>query len=208
MGKLKDLTGQRFGRLTVIKRAENKYGRATWLCQCDCGNQKEVQSWNLVSGQTKSCGCNHYSHDIQKDKALRHGSSYDRLYTIWIGMKQRCYYAKHKQFKHYGGRGITVCDEWKDDFQAFHDWSTSHGYSNNLTIDRIDNDKGYSPDNCRWVSMKEQNNNRRNNRNIEFNGEIHSISEWSVITGIPRTTIRNRINRGWTIEKTLTTKGS
>lgn len=181
-------------------------GRQTaWLCKCDCGKEKAVPAWNLVSGQTASCGCK--KKDIV-NKTITHGQSYTRLYTIWVGMKQRCYYRKHKHYSEYGGRGITVCNEWKNNFQAFHDWSIANGYSDDLTIDRIDVNGIYSPENCQWVTQKEQNNNTRNNHFLEYNGEIHTISEWSKITGIPRTTICNRIKYGWSIEKILASKGS
>lgn len=203
---MRDLTGQRFGKLTVIERGENRNRRAAWVCLCDCGNLKTIPSWNLVSGQTNSCGC--LNQEINHDYSTKHGQSHTRLYTIWICMKQRCYYPKHIHFNCYGGRGITICEEWKDDFQAFHDWAIHNGYDEHLTIDRIDVNGNYEPSNCRWATAKEQSNNQRSNHNIEFNGEIHSISEWSVITGIPNTTIHNRLKRGWTIEKTLTTKGS
>lgn len=207
MPKLVDLTGQRFGRLLVLRRAENIGRQTAWLCKCDCGNEKAVPYWNLVSGQTKSCGCL-VKEVSAKNAKCTHKQSYSRLYTIWIGMKQRCYYENHKHFKHYGGRGITVCDEWKDDFQAFHDWSISHGYEDNLTIDRIDVNGNYEPSNCKWASTKVQGNNKRSNHTLELNGEIHTVSEWSKITGIPNSTIHNRLKAGWTIEKALTTKRS
>lgn len=161
----KDLTGKRFGRLTVIKRVQNQ-GRATrYECICDCGNHTFVKGSNLTQGKQISCGCAH--HKPPKNKT--HGLKNTRLYNVWLLMKNRCYNQKSLSFPDYGGRGITVCDEWIHDFQAFHDWAFSHGYNENApkgqcTIDRINNDEGYKPDNCRWVDRKVQNNNRRKRR--------------------------------------------
>lgn len=136
---------------------------------------------------------------------FKHGKKGTRLYRIWLQMKNRCYNAKTSRYPDYGGRGIRVCDEWLHDFQAFWDWSMSHGYADDLSIDRINNNGDYSPDNCRWVSPLVQANNSRHCRVLTFNGESHSISEWSRITGIPRHTISNRVNSyGWTVDKALT----
>lgn len=208
MSKMIDLTGGKFGKLTVLHRAENnKYGQAMWLCACDCGKETVVKGNSLRTGCVKSCGC--LSAEMSSIRNTKHGLSrrnakLDRIYSIHSNMLQRCENPKNKSYKNYGGRGIRVCDEWHDVF-AFYKWATESGYQPNLTIERIDNDGNYEPNNCRWATIKEQSNNRRNNHFLDFNGETHTISEWSEITDIPREVIDARIGRGWGAEKALTT---
>lgn len=198
-----DLTGQRFGRLVAV-RHEITQGRKTfWLCRCDCGKDVLVGYGDLKSENTKSCGClrREKSADCLRDKSTIHGMFGTRLYHIWDGMKARCENKKHIAYKNYGGRGITICDEWRNSFEAFYDWAMSHGYQENLTIDRIDNNGNYCPENCRWATTKEQASNKRNNHRITINGQTKTVSEWSKETGLSKDLIRYRVKAGWPVEK-------
>ena len=165
MSAVKDLTWQRFGRLTAIARAgSDAQGKATWYCICDCGNIVVATGAQLRRYNTRSCGC--LAQEVSRKLRSKHGKTKTRLFPVWQSMKDRCHCPSNHAYKYYGGRGIAVCDEWRYDFQKFYEWSIANGYDENApkgqcTIDRIDNDKGYSPDNCRWVDMKVQNNNKR-----------------------------------------------
>ncbi len=151
-----DITNQTFGMLKVkSKVGKNKKGYIVWSCLCECGNTVEVRSDHLRSGNTKSCGC------LRSVTNTKHGQSKHKLYGVWRGIKQRCYYPKHDSFKNYGARGITMCNEWRDSFKEFFEWSIKNGYAENLEIDRIDNDSGYSPENCRYITKSENCKNRR-----------------------------------------------
>lgn len=205
MPKLIDLTGQRFGRLVVLAEAgRDSQQRKLWLCQCDCGNQTVVRGSNLGPGKTVSCGCHRRTMDRHRvtDKSIWKDNP--KLYSVWTQMKNRCENPSNVNYKNYGSRGITVCEEWRNDYRAFREWAMCHGYSDGLTIDRIDNDVGYCPENCRWVPHKEQERNRRNNHRVSFRGEVHTLSEWEEITGISQRTIRLRLKAGWSVERALT----
>lgn len=207
MSVSKVVIGKRFGRLTVISRTDIKdSGRHyKWLCKCDCGNEKIVSSCNLTSGNTLSCGC--LKREVVKHNAqIKHGKSNTRLYGIWRDMKSRCHNPKSPKHKVYFDRNITVCDEWANDFEIFYYWAINNGYSEELTIDRIDNEKGYQPDNCRWTTQLEQQRNKRNNHNIHYNGETHCLTEWCELLGLNYRKTKSRINNlKWDIERAFTT---
>lgn len=202
MSKMKDLSGLRFGRLLALfPVGKDRHGSYMWECRCDCGNTKIVRSGNLVKGGTTSCGC--LLKETTSANFKVHGKSRgDKLYRVWVSMNRRC---RNTREKNYGARGITVCEDWADDFASFEKWSMQNGYSEGLQLDRKDNDKGYSPDNCRWVTRTENLNNKRSNVRIISGDEDHTLAEWSRITGINAYTISARINAGWTVEKALTT---
>lgn len=172
MGKIIDLTGQKFGMLKVLEFAGMKDNRwAIWRCQCYCGNIVNVSSNDLRSGHTKSCGCFHRNQ----------GRAKCRIWRCWNNMKARCYNPNNKSYKYYGGKGVKICEEWKNDFWKFWDWSVDNGYADNLTIDRIDSDGDYKPENCRWVTMYEQNLNKGNTAYINYEGINVSLMRMSQV---------------------------
>lgn len=206
MWKINIKEGDIFYYLTVIKRVENaKNGHTRWLCRCKCGKETVVMSTHLTSGKIKSCGC--WWQERKKDYCKTHGySNKEKLYGVWKGIKNRCYTQSHIGYKNYGGRGVIVCDEWKNDYLCFRKWALQNGYKEGLTIDRIDVNGNYEPSNCRWITRKEQSYNKTNSHYLTYNGQSKTIAEWSEITGIKSHTIQARINRlGWSIEKALTT---
>ena len=155
-----NLIGQHYGRLSVIERAANSgAGQTRWLCRCTCGNEKVIFASAIVRGLTKSCGC--LNNEVRGKASVTHGLRKHPLYGVWNDMKCRCRNKTHHKHEYYGARGITVCDEWLNDFQAFYLWAMANGYGPGLEIDRRNNDLGYSPDNCRLATRTEQNRNRR-----------------------------------------------
>lgn len=200
-----DLKGQKFGKLTVLERVIIKGKPTRWLCQCDCGNGIVATSGNLRNGHTQSCGC------LRVIKNSKHGYYKTKLFQVWQSMLQRCFNPKDKGYKNYGNRGITVCDEWRNSFQSFHDWAYKNGYKeeilpngiNKLTIDRIDCNGNYEPSNCRWITNKEQMNNIRLNRFITINDVSKTISQWADYMGVKRYIIASRLQKGWKPEELL-----
>lgn len=210
--KKENLLGKKFGRLIVIKEYESKIQpsgqkKTMWLCKCDCGNKVVVSAYNLKK-QTRSCGC------LQKELFLKmnkkHGMYGTRLYRIWNNMKNRCYNKNVKAYKNYGDRGIKVCDEWldkKNGFKNFYLWAMNNGYKENLTIDRINNNGNYEPDNSRWATRSEQNHNRKNSIMLTYNGQTKHITEWAKEYNLSRDCLWERLYvLNWNLEKSLLTK--
>jgi hypothetical protein len=201
----KDLTGMVFGKLRVNGYSHSvkytKHSKAVWDCTCECGNKTKVTTCHLTSGHTQSCGCSHV--EVAKRLNYKHGMSKTRFYQIWLNMIGRCTDAKDPAYKNYGGRGITVCDEWRS-FISFYD-DMFEGYTEGATLDRIDNNKGYSPENCKWSTPLEQSNNRRTNRLIEIDGQIHTLAEWCRIKKLNYKMVHRRLTKGWDLSKALNT---
>lgn len=198
MGKIKDLTGQKFGKLTALYKLHNinKQG-AYWLCVCECGNITEVRGNHLSNGNIKSCGC------YRKEVNTIHCKAGTRLYNVYLSMKDRCYNKNDRAYTSYGGRGIVVCQEWLDDFMNFYNWAMDNNYKEGLSIDRIDNNGNYEPNNCQWATRTQQQRNRRNNKNYTINGETHCLAEWCEILNLRYGTVHQRLEYGWPIEKAL-----
>lgn len=210
MSKLKDLTGQRFGRLTVVERADDyisPHGRkiVRWKCLCDCGNYIDVSVVHLRQGDTLSCGCLGTERRRAAAQRPKHGLSRSRIYHIFTGMKIRCNNVNAPNYYLYGGRGIKVCDEWmgKDGFVKFYEWALANGYDDSLTIDRVDVNGNYEPSNCRWVDIKTQCNNTRNSVKLTYNGETLTAAQWAERIGRDRHTIYGRLRQHLPIENVL-----
>jgi len=191
---MEDLTGRKFGKWIVLEKAfENKKHGQFYKCKCDCGNIRNINGRNMLIGRSLSCGCMGRENAI---KALtKHNGSKTKLYKIWSGMRRRCFDKNNPAYKNYGGRGITICEEWND-FAIFREWSLANGYKDNLSIDRINNGEGYNPNNCRWATRKEQANNTRKNKIIEINNETHTLSQWAEIKKLDLNVVWRRSIKG------------
>ena len=198
---MKDYTGIKSGRLTVIGFDHKTPTNHVYVkCKCECGKEVVVRASFILHQTTKSCGC--YAAERKKEKSTKHGMFGTRIYNIWMGMKRRCYDPKTDGYKFYGARGITFCDEWND-FKPFYEWAMENGYSDDLTIDRIDSTGNYCPENCRWVDYKSQGRNKRSNTRATYNGVTLCLSEWAEKFGIKYETFLSRLRRGYSLEEAL-----
>ena len=201
-----DLTGKRFGNYTVLRRVPSTNNNVKYLCHCDCGTEKIVYASSLRSGKVVSCGC--HKNNQCGDNFRKHALRRSTLYGVWSSMKGRCLNPNNQKYSIYGGRGIKVCDEWRNDFKAFYDWAYANGYDENApkgqcTIDRINVDGNYEPSNCRWVTAKQQSNNVRCNVYITYKGETLTLTEMAERYKISPTQLGKRIKRGWTVEDAI-----
>ena len=192
--KDEDFIGKSFGYWTVVSSAENKSNKKSFLCRCKCGNERIVNADTLKLGTSKSCGC--YHKEEIRERQTTHGQTGTRIFRIYYDIRQRCYNENNKRFSDYGGRGITMCDEWKNSFQSFYDWSMANGYSEKLSIDRKDVDGNYEPNNCRWITMAEQSNNKRTSINFSFFGVTKNLKEWCDCIGVSYDKMYGRYYRG------------
>lgn len=205
MNKFKDLTNQTFNKWKVLYRVENgKNGSAKWHCKCECGKEKDIFTFNLTTGESKSCGCSNYK-NLDPHNGYKHGMIGTKIYGTWTHLRSRCANSKDRNYKNYGGRGITVCKEW-DEFENFYKWSIENGFSDNLSIDRIDNNGNYEPSNCRWATAKVQQNNTRLNRKIVINGVTKNFLEWCRFIKISPSTMYYRLKHNWDDEMLLKTR--
>lgn len=198
-----DLLGKRNNRLTVEKLQGKKGARFLWGCRCDCGKMVVVETWMFNSGHVKSCGCLYK--EMSGKTNLIHGKKHTRIYKIWQNMKTRCSNKNVRCYKYYGGRGINYDERWESFIEFYKDMQ--HGYSDDLTLERKDNNGNYNKRNCRWATRNEQANNKSSNHKIKFNGKNLNICEWAEITGIRKSILYKRISvHGWSIERALTQK--
>lgn len=203
MSKLIDLTGKKFGRLTVLKIDKKVRRSYYWLCKCDCGTLKSIKGSHLKDGKIVSCGC--YQKELATILGTKHGMSKHKLSKVFDTMKDRCYNPNNKSYKNYGERGIKICEEWLNDNKKFFEWSLNNGYEEGLSIDRINVNDNYCPENCRWVNQSQQMRNTRINVYITYKGEKHTLIEWSEILNISYNALQYRRKKKWATEKMFTT---
>lgn len=197
-----DITGNIFGEWTVLERAGSMpYGGRAYLCRCSCGTERVVSAASLRKGNTTNCGCASISRLTAR--STKHGLYAHPTYRTWCRMRERCYYVNHKYYDRYGGRGIGVCDRWQEFLPFYEDMAPT--WKKGMTLERLDNDKDYSPHNCVWATRKQQSRNRSNTVTMELNGQVRPLAAWAEITGIPQTTLRERKRRGWSDDLSLTT---
>lgn len=204
--RIEDYKGRKIGRLTILSDSHkilNGRYRHIFICKCDCGREVEVIANAVASGNTKSCGFDCLLGDPRKTSSPERR----RLHRIWNNIKSRCNNPNAEHYDRYGGRGISICKEWSENSEMFIDWALKNGYANDLTIDRKDNSLGYFPENCRWVSMKTQSNNKESNILYSHGGKTMNLSEWSEELGVDRELLRSRLRRGWSFAKTIETPG-
>ena len=202
MGKIKDMSGQKFGRLTVLKYLySDKRHKAIWQCKCECGKIHNVRGDMLRNGRIQSCGC--LQDDRRKEVLTKHNKSHTRLYKVYHAMKTRCTQKNNREYKNYGARGIVVCQEWLDDFMNFYNWAMDNGYRDGLSIDRIDVNGNYEPSNCRWTDQKTQNNNKRNNIYLNYNGKTQTLMQWVDELNLTYSCVQHRYERGWSTKEIL-----
>lgn len=195
--------GNKYGRLTVVEYLGVINGNSKVLCRCECGNERSVRVAELKNGHTKSCGC--FQKEVASTRIKRHGEAKTRLYRIWTKIKDRCYNERNDRYESYGGRNITVCDEWRNNYESFRNWALNNGYKDGLSIDRIDVNGNYEPSNCRWATVAEQNRNKRNNHYLTYKGETLPIVGWAERTGIKPSTLYARLDYGWDVGRAITT---
>ena len=194
--------GERYGRWTIIKAVPSYKKVRRFQCKCDCGTIRDVNITTIVHGKSKSCGCS--NKERAKYLNYKNGLYKTRLHCIWQNMTQRCYNPKREEYSRYGGKGISICEEWHHDFKSFYDWSIDNGYADNLSIDRINGSGNYEPSNCRWATISQQNCNLSSNHLITYCGETKPIAVWSRELGFNHKTLEKRIKK-WGVERAFTT---
>lgn len=198
--------GKVYGELTVLEFVSSRPGSATYKCECSCGTVKNFFIGNLRQGKTTSCGC--LARELTSKRSKTHGERFSRMYRTWTNIKSRCYNRDVSSYKHYGAKGITMCSKWVNSYEAFRDWSLANGYRDDLSIDRIENSKGYTPDNCRWADATEQSRNRDYAWHITIDGVTKHAKDWCREYNVNYKTACTRKYRGWDHGEAVTTNSA